>query len=594
MAVYNRYVDFTSGNDSTGDGTTSAPWLTLVKAAATPPGALTSGDTLNIIVRNGDGGTATANRPVFNNLLYDGVHITIDKEDGEPDWVASAPVGASEYIVRFFLATSVPASFTVSNADWTMDTNQVGVQGLGNPTGMDMDISVSNVTCSWDSWNIANVLVACASSANAGDVTITSCTTTGMAKPVLFAGMSGTLTMTGNTFGLGAGTGTWRVLDYGGAAVKVAPNIISSGNTWTSNTADGMTFLGSFNPLVTVSDKLWSFVGDTFDFDGASSAAKFLNVDDCDASSTHRLRFRFKSTTLSMNSTGTVVSIGRNVGAYTNSQKPRLKTLLDDCTQLFAKFDLLDSTWTNINSGASATLCAIKVGVIQTNVRRSTLTCPNSAGHSMNFIANDVTLDDCYLEGELPVLAYGDRLTMQDCYSKGTRPFVAGKTGGGDDESTQGHTILDNVFVCTGTSADDSAFDTYGWQADDPYGSTWYSSTDTDGSEVGLKGWTVKRNTFVAISSTASAVGLGRPSGAGSHELGRFNTAAGMEAFLLDGNGGEGRWIDVSSEFADNVLVQGAEPDRGLRVESKATVSIQSCDELGRRRVSVSNDPSWQ
>lgn len=562
MTTYTRYVDYDNGNDTTGDGSTGTPWKTLVKAAATPPGGLVATDTVDILVRNGDGGTPTDQRPVFSDTTWAGVHISISPDTGEPNWAATTPSGASEYIIRFLMGTVtpvVPASLTVSSFNWTItEGNQQAIQCLQDPSGgMDTVFDVSDGTAIWGAWNTANILISASSPEHSGTVTIDNVTTSGMAKVFLFDGMSGTVTLTNNTFGLGAGSGTWRVLDFAGAANRKAPNIFCSDNVWTGDTADGQTFLvGGYTPIIETSDKLWSFTNDTFDLDGAATASKFINCDDVDATSTHRLRFKFVNTTLSMNSSGTMISIGQNVGgAYTNAQKPRLKTLTDDATQLFAKFEALDSTWTNIGSGGGSNVCAIKIGVIQTVFRRCTLTAPNGTGHSMNFIANDCTLDDCYLEGELPLLAYGDRITVQDCYSKGNRPFVAGKTGGGQDEASQGHTIIDNIFECTGSSADDSAFDSYGWQADDPYGGTWYSSTDTDGSEIGLKGWVVQRNRFITTNATASPVGLGRTSGAGSHELGRVSTNTDLVDFLADGNGGEGPWIDTLSVFSDNFRV---------------------------------------
>jgi hypothetical protein len=264
-----------------------------------------------------------------------------------------------------------------------------------------------------------------------------------------------------------------------------------------------------------------------------------------------------------MDTSGTVFNIGRNIGAYTNAQKPRAKTLADDCSKKLAELQFSNCDWNNSNAGANASLLAVRIGVASTLIADSRMTCPNSVGHSCNFIANNCTLDNTYLEGELPILAFGDFITVNNCYSIGTRPFVAGKTGGGPDEATQGHTVTNNIFVTTSADADYSAFDTYGWQANDPYGPVWYDRTDTTGANIGLWGWTVSGNTFVStdLTETSHPAGVGRTAGASDHAGGKCKTEAELTAFLADGNGGDGTWLFDGSTFANNMLYYGSAPD---------------------------------
>lgn len=564
-ATFNRYIDFTSGSNSN-TGTSELPYLTLAHAASNPPASVVPGDRVIFYVRNGSGGTPTSNCPVFNNVLWAGVHIVIMPEGGHGNWVASGT--ATDYIVRIFLATCVPASLTLKKFSWTLNAAQIGVQGLGNPVGgASTKFTISNGSCTWAGWNTSNILLSCASTPGSNLSLIQNVTTTGMARVVAFLGHSGTLRFAGNTFGLGSGAGTWRVVDYSQTASRVAPNITSTGNTWKSDTANGFTFIGTYDPIITGSDKVWHFADD-FYLNGSASTAKLFNVDDCGASSTHNLRVYFRGfptgrkSVLRMNTDGQVFAIGRNVGAYTNAQKPRLKTLTDDCTERISLLEFSDLDWDNTSSGSSAALLAIKIGVMETNISDSVLTCPNSVGHSCNFIANDCTITNTRLEGELPILAFGDRITVDGCYSIGTRPFVAGKTGGGQDEATQNHTITNNTFVTTSTNADYAAFDVYGWQGNDPYGPVWYDSVGADGTSVGLYGWTVTGNTFVStdLSETSSPARIGRTVGAADHASGKCKTEAELLAFMADGNGSDGPWGFGGTVFTGNTLYYGSAP----------------------------------
>jgi len=570
VPTHRVYIDFTSGSNLN-SGTSASPYLTLDYATSQIPAGLASGDRVYFLIRNGSGGTATAQPCVFNNAAWAGVNIFIEPDGASsPPWVASGT--ATDYIIRVFLATCVPASLTAHRFVWTLNALQIGIQGLGNPGGgASTQFTISNGSCTWASWNVGNILLSCASTPGSNASSVDSVTTTGMARVVVFLGHSGTLRFTENTFGLGAGAGTWRVIDYSQAASRAAPSIYSSGNTWTGNTASGFTFLGVYDPIITTSDKTWLFADD-FYLNGAASSGKFLNIDDCGVGSTHNLRVRFlgfptgRKSVLRMDTSGQVFAIGRNLGAYTNSQKPRLKTLTDECTQKLALLTFENCDWDNANATSGAALLAIKIGVMQTDISDSKFTCPNSDGHSCNFLANDCTLTSTYLQGELPILAFGDRLTVTDCYSIGVRPFVAAKTGGGQDEATQSHTVEGCTFVTTSANADYSAFDTYGWQANDPYGPVWYDSIGADGTNYGLYGWTVRNNTFVStdLTETSYPVGLGRPVGATDHAGGKCKTQAEIDSFMADGNGGDGVWGFGGTVFENNTLYYGSAPATDL------------------------------
>jgi hypothetical protein len=418
-------------------------------------------------------------------------------------------------------------------------------------------------TVNWLAWNQANILVAGSSATSIGNVTVENVTTTGMASVFRFNGIAGEVSLQSNNFGLGSGAGTWRVLDWSGTNnTRQAPSIFSSRNTWTGVGGDGFTFAGGFLPLVQRSNKLWQFERDVFNLNSATSTAKLINIDDCDAQSTHSLSIDFSDCVIRMNTNGTIINLGRNVGSYTNAQMPRRTTLANDCTSRLARLVINGCEIENINAGSLAAVIAARIGVMSTKIHRSTLSAPNSESHSCNFICNDVRVTESRLIGELPCLAFGDRIFVDRCYLRGTRPFVAGKTGGGVDEASQGHTVTNSTLVCTATNPGYAAFDTYGWQGQDPYGPSWYDSTDTPSAGstgFGLKGWTVRNNVFIATSG-GSPVYLGRPAAAPDHAGGQFTSVSAMLAFLADGNGGDGPWIDSASSFVGNTLIVGDEP----------------------------------
>lgn len=569
MPTFNVFVDYSTGNDTTGTGATGAPYRTLVKAASTPPAGLVSGDDVNIWVRNGASGDLTTQRPVFNNAAWNGTIVRIRPDTGHVAWRATTVAGASEWIIRTFIGTC-QITFELEDFVWVLQDNQQAVQNLNTVANLVADYTLRRGTITWNAWNIANALVSASAGTCFGNVTYESLTTTGMARVVWFNGLAGTLSMRNNTFGLGAGAGTWRVVDWGNNNnTRHAPSIYSSRNTWTGAGADGFTFLGTNLPLIQRTNKSWVFEGDTFTLDSVPSQAKFFNVDDVDAASTHSLSISFINTNISMDTNGVVFNIGRNVGSYTNAQMPRRTTLANDCTRRLARLFIQGCNWSNKNPGSAAALIAVRIGILSTRIENSTLSALFSPAHTCNFLSNDVTVINSTLLGLLPCLAFGDRITVDRCYVKGERPFVAGKTGGGVDEASQGHTVVNSTIVCTSTNPGYAAFDTYGWQTQDPYGPSWYDSTDTPNAGstgFGLKGWTVRNNVFIATSG-GSPVYLGRPSAAADHAGGQFTSVSSMLAFLADGNGGDGPWIDGASVFSGNSLVVGDEPilsDPGL------------------------------
>lgn len=481
MTIHNIYADYINGNDTTGNGSSGSPFKSPEKASELSAISPSSGDTINIYIRNGNvlledyGSTKAKQRIRLNSTKYSGINLVVQPDSGEPDFL----LGGTDHCIQSLLGTTstqVPASITINNASSRNDfaAGKPFLIFLQGNTNADIDMIFNNCTVNWSSENRSNRFIVWSVSLKMlGDISINNASVTYLASWAAFSGgFSGTITTSGSCdFGTKSnyGTGLSPTL-YGGLSAGVTVEIgnISDSVYYSGETVSALI---SCTPIVSSGTRKINISGTFRVTDSNSSLIDLAN--ELSATGSGTLQVDFSGSDIEWYSNFQIARFGAMGDTEIAANLMPRKNKKDNSTQRMKNpigdnFRLINPRTTGGAGILSTSPQCVPHGISESLSNFYWYT-PNTEGHTTSISSDGINIegDNEIIGGTIALLVYGDNFTILENSTlelTGKTPVYFARSGGSNWESSQGftnngHLIINHTLTKEEFDASDSDTD---------------------------------------------------------------------------------------------------------------------------------------